>query len=73
MMDERSESMSRRQVLRITTVAGISLAFGGSLTAGVLHEAPSELTQLVRRAQEDSSLTGGVFVLWALGLFPSPR
>ena len=35
MMDKRSGSMSRRQVLRIRAVACISLALGGSLTAGL--------------------------------------
>jgi FAD:protein FMN transferase len=36
---DRSKKMSRREALRITAVAGLSLAFGGAVTASVLRRA----------------------------------
>ena len=40
--------MSRRQVLRITAVAGISLALGSSVTAGLLRRARLHRVRVTR-------------------------
>lgn len=50
-------SLSRREALRITAVAGLSAAFGGGLTVGVLREAR------LRRVSETRTRMGTVVTL----------